>query len=187
APGPLVDSAPVCKTSDGAVVTQVSGEDLEQLRFLKMDLLGLRTLTVLDKTCRLIEEHRGERVDLESLPLDDPEVYALLQRGEASGVFQLETQMFHGLLREMRPENFSDLVAILALGRPGPMAHLDEFLRRRRGEASPSYPHPAMAAVLDETYGIMLYQEQVMRIATELAGYTPGQADLLRRALGTKK
>ena len=186
APGPLVDHVPLCTTSEGAVVTQFSGEDLERLRFLKMDLLGLRTLTVLDKARRLVEEHRGEVLDLGAVSLDDPKVYELLQRGEASGVFQLETQMFHGLLREVRPQSFRDLVAILALGRPGPMTHLDEFLRRRRGEVAVAYPHPAMADILEETYGIMLYQEQVMQVAMRLAGFTPGEADLLRRAMGKK-
>lgn len=186
APSPLEESAPVCKTSDGAVVTQFSGEDLESLRFLKMDILGLRTLTVLDKAQKLVREHKGVDIDLDAIPRDDPKVYQMLQRGEASGVFQLETQMFYGLLREVRPENFEDLVAILALGRPGPMARLDDYLRFRRGQATPKYPHPAMREILQETHGIMLFQEQVMRIATELAGYSPGRADLLRRAMGKK-
>ena len=186
-PEPLVWGVPVCTTSDGTVVTQYPGEDLESLGYLKMDLLGLRTLTVIDKALALIERRRGIRLDLDGVPLDDPEVYAALRRGDAAGVFQLETGMFRSLLKEVRPEEFSDLVAILALGRPGPMVHLEEYLARRRGEKPVEYAHPTMAEFLSETYGIMLYQEQVMQIATALAGYTPGQADLLRRAMGKKK
>lgn len=185
-PEPLMDSVPVCTTSDGTVVTQYPAEDLEELGYLKMDLLGLRTLTVIDKALALIQRRRGEKLDLDGVSLDDPKVYAALSRGDAAGVFQLETGMFRELLKEVRPREFSDLVAILALGRPGPMIHLHEYLARRRGEREAQYLHPAMQEILAETYGIMLYQEQVMQIASALAGYTPGQADLLRRAMGKK-
>ncbi len=185
-PAPLVELIPLCTTSDGTTITQYVGEDLEALGFLKLDLLGLRTLTVIDKAVALITERQGTPLEIRRIPLDDPEVYRTLATGETEGVFQLETGMFRSLLRDVVPQSFEDLIAILALGRPGPMARLGDYLRYRRGEATPEYPHPAMEAVLAETSGIMLYQEQVMRIATDLAGYTPGQADLLRRAMGKK-
>jgi len=187
APEPLANVVPLCTTSDGTVITQYSGEDLEALGYLKMDLLGLRTLTVIDKALDLVERSHGARPDLERVSLDDPRVYETLSRGDAGGVFQLETGMFRELLKEVRPREFSDLVAILALGRPGPMAHLEEYLARRRGERPVVFPHPAAAPILAETYGIMLYQEQVMQLAMAVAGYTAGEADLLRRAMGKKK
>lgn len=186
-PWPLEAKAPLCRTPEGTTVTQYPGEDLEALGFLKMDLLGLRTLTVLSKAVALIHRNRGIELDLARLPLDDARVYAALSRGEAEGVFQLETGMFQSLLREVKPREFSDLVAILALGRPGPMARLDDYLRRRRGEVEAAYPLPAMEKILEETHGIMLYQEQVMQVAVEVAGYSAGQADLLRRAMGKKR
>jgi len=187
APVPLADGVPLCRTSDGTVITQYSGEDLEALGYLKMDLLGLRTLTVIDKALELIGRRPEGAPDLDGISLEDPQVYAALCRGDAGGVFQLETGMFRDLLKEVRPRGFSDLVAILALGRPGPMAHLGEYLARRRGERPVTYPHPAAEPFLAETYGIMLYQEQVMQLAMALAGYSAGEADLLRRAMGKKK
>lgn len=186
-PEPLAWGAPLCTTSDGTVVTQFTGEDLESLGYLKMDLLGLRTLTVIDRALAMIQRREGRVINLDALPLDDPHVYAALSRGDAGGVFQLETGMFRSLLKEVQPRDFSDLVAILALGRPGPMIHLDEYLARRRGEKTVEFAHPALRPILSETYGIMLYQEQVMQAATALAGYSAGQADLLRRAMGKKK
>ena len=186
APEPLAATVPLCKSSDGAIVTQYSGEDLESLGFLKMDLLGLRTLTVMDKAVQLIARERGVVVDLGRLPLDDQAVYRMLRSGEAEGVFQLETGMFRSLLREVQPERFDDLIAILALGRPGPMARLSDYLRFRRGEAEAEYVHPALAPILAESCGVMLYQEQVMQIASAVAGYTAGEADLLRRAISKK-
>lgn len=185
APHPLAEELPLCTTSDDATVTQFTGDDLEALGYLKIDLLGLRTLTVIDKAVELINERHPFR--LKEIPLDDEKVYDMLCRGEAEGVFQLESSMFQELLKEVRPRNFTDLISILALGRPGPMARLDDYLRHRRGEVKPEYPHPALAQILDETCGIMIYQEQVMRIATELAGYSAGEADLLRRAMGKKE
>ena len=126
-------------------------------------------------------------LDIEAIPLDDPKVYTMLSQGDSMGVFQMESRLFRGLLRDIKPTRFEDLVAILALGRPGPMGRVDDFVRRKHGEEKISYLHPWLEDILQETYGVIIYQEQVMRIATRLAGYTAAQADLLRRAMGKKK
>lgn len=184
--GPLLERAALAKTPDDAVVTQAAMNDVSDLGLLKLDVLGLRMLTVLAQAAAMVEEAGGPRIDLTAIPLDDPAVYAALSRGETDGVFQLSSRMFRGILREVQPERFTDLVAILALGRPGPMTHLDAYIRRRRGQEPVRYAHPSLKPILEETYGIMVYQEQVMRIAMDLAGYTPGQADILRRGMGKK-
>ncbi|MDI6870918.1 MAG: DNA polymerase III subunit alpha [Bacillota bacterium] len=184
---PLLERVPVQRTGDGVVTTQVDMDSLAALGLLKMDFLGLRTLTVLDATVRFIAACRGERLDLESLPLDDAETFRMLQEGETEGIFQLESRLFKSLLREIRPSSFADLVAILAIGRPGPMNLRSEFARRKRGEVAVTYPDPRLEPILRETYGIMIYQEQVMQIAAELAGFSLGEADLLRRAMSKKK
>lgn len=185
--GPLVDYVPVAKTADDAVTTQFPMEDLEALGVLKMDFLGLRTLTVIGKTVEMVKQNRGVDIDIRAIPLDDPEVYAMLSRADSIGVFQFESRLFQGLLREVRPERFEDLIALLALGRPGPMNQLPAFVKARRGEVEVNYPHPSLKPILEETYGIMLYQEQVMKVAEALAGFSLAEADLLRRAMGKKK
>lgn len=185
--GPLVDYVPVAKTADDAVTTQFPMEDLEALGVLKMDFLGLRTLTVIGKTVEMVRDSRGVDIDVRAIPLDDPEVYAMLSRADSIGVFQFESRLFQGLLREVRPTRFEDLIALLALGRPGPMNQLPGFVKARRGEVEVNYPHPSLAPILEETYGIMLYQEQVMKVAEALAGFSLAEADLLRRAMGKKK
>ena len=187
APEPLMQLVPLARTSDGATVTQFPMEHLEELGLLKMDFLGLRNLTVIRSAVELIAQQGGPRIDVDGLSLDDPAVYALLGRGETEGVFQLESRLFKGMMRELQPQRFSDLVAALALGRPGPMQFLGDFVARRHGRQPVTYAHPALEPILKDTYGIIVYQEQVMRIATELAGYTPGQADVLRKAMGKKK
>ncbi|MGE5554265.1 MAG: DNA polymerase III subunit alpha [Betaproteobacteria bacterium] len=184
---PLLERVPVQRLGEGIVTTQVDMESLAALGLLKMDFLGLRTLTVLDQAVKFIAQRRGERIDLEALPLDDPETYQMIQEGETEGVFQLESRLFKGLLREIRPSSFADLVAILAIGRPGPINLRSEFARRKHGEVAVTYPDPRLEPILRETYGIMIYQEQVMRIAAELAGFSLGEADLLRRAMAKKK
>lgn len=184
---PLLERVPVQRTGEGLVTTQVDMDSLAALGLLKMDFLGLRTLTVLDEAVRLIAQRRGERVELDRLPLDDPETYRMMQEGETEGVFQLESRLFRSLLREIRPSSFADLVAILAIGRPGPLNLRSEFAKRKAGELPVSYPDPRLEPILSETYGIMIYQEQVMRIAAELAGFSLGEADLLRRAMSKKK
>ncbi|WP_324715581.1 DNA polymerase III subunit alpha [Carboxydochorda subterranea] len=187
APRPLADMVPLARTSDGAAVTQFPMEHLEELGLLKMDFLGLRNLTVIRAAVDLIERQHGKRLDVDNLPLDDPAVYAMLSKGETEGVFQLESRLFKGVMRDLQPDKFSDLVAALALGRPGPLQFLGDFIARRHGRQEIRYAHPALEPILRETYGIIVYQEQVMRIATQLAGYTPGQADVLRKAMGKKK
>src|SRR5690606_15739743 len=147
----------------------------------------LRTLTVIDSACKLVKELTGQTIDLAKLPLDDPEVYRMLSAGQAQGVFQMESRLFHRLLLQVRPTCFKDLIALVSLGRPGPVNMVPDFAARKHGEQPVEYLHPKLEAILEETYGIMVYQEQVMRIASELAGFTLGEADLLRRAMGKKK
>ncbi|MCR4401440.1 MAG: DNA polymerase III subunit alpha [Firmicutes bacterium] len=184
---PLVEHVPLYRTSDDAITTQFAMEDLEQIGVLKMDFLGLRTLTVIGKAVEIIRHTRGEEVDIGKIPLDDREVYEALRQGDSLGVFQLESSLFQGLLREVRPTCFEDIIAILALGRPGPMGRIQDFAQQKHGEKPVEYPHPDLEPVLKETYGNMLYQEQVMMVASTLAGFTLGEADILRRAMGKKK
>ncbi|MEP6464599.1 MAG: DNA polymerase III subunit alpha [Frankiaceae bacterium] len=187
---PLTDHIPVWRRdADGAVITQYEMGNCEALGLLKMDFLGLRNLTVLDDCLAHIEANRDEHVVLEDLGLDDPEAYALLCRGESIGVFQLEGGPMRSLMRSLQPSNFEDISALIALYRPGPMgagAHID-YVERKHGRRPVSYLHPDLEPILGETYGVIVYQEQVMTIAQRLAGYTLGQADMLRRAMGKKK
>ncbi|NLY56158.1 MAG: DNA polymerase III subunit alpha [Firmicutes bacterium] len=185
--GPLAELVPLQLGTDGGVVTQYDMGSLEAVGLLKMDFLGLRTLTVIDSACKLVKELTGQTIDLAKLPLDDPEVYRMLSAGQAQGVFQMESRLFHRLLLQVRPTCFKDLIALVSLGRPGPVNMVPDFAARKHGEQPVEYLHPKLEAILEETYGIMVYQEQVMRIASELAGFTLGEADLLRRAMGKKK
>lgn len=181
---PLAGELPLVQAAGGAAVTQYPMEDIQALGYVKMDLLGLRTLTVLDNVRRAVRA-RGVPVP-ERLPLDDQRVYEALRRYGTEGVFQLETPMFQRLSERLGPRRFADLAALLALGRPGPAERVDEFIRRRNGQAPVRYHHPKLAPILEETYGIIVYQEQVMRIAVEVAGYSPAEADLFRRAMSAK-
>ena len=191
---PLIDVIPVWRREqDGAVITQFDMGACEALGLLKMDFLGLRNLTVLDDCLRHIASNRGEVVVLEDLELDDRATYALLARGETLGVFQLDGGPMRSLLRSMQPDNFEDISAVLALYRPGPMganAHND-YADRKNGRKPVVPIHRELAEpladILDDTYGLIVYQEQVMAIAQKLAGYSLGKADLLRRAMGKKK
>ncbi len=176
---------PLQKMPDETVVTQYSYEVLEKLGLLKFDFLGLRTLTVLSEAVRLIQEDGGVELDLASLPLDDECTFSLLRAGNTVGVFQLESGWVRSFLKEMAPHCFQDVVASIALCRPGPMENIPEFIASKRGE--PRYPHPDLEPVLEETYGVMVYQEQIMQVASVIAGFTLGQADVLRRAVGKKK
>jgi DNA polymerase-3 subunit alpha len=153
-----------------------------------MDFLGLRTLTVIDEAIKLIVKTRGVKVDIENIPLDDKKSYDMLSAANSFGIFQLESGGMRDLLKKMKPSQFEDLVAILALYRPGPMGSgmLDDFIKRKRGEAPIKYMHPKLESVLKDTYGIIVYQEQVMQIANVLAGFTMAQADDLRRAMSKK-
>ncbi|HEU4810894.1 MAG TPA: DNA polymerase III subunit alpha, partial [Nocardioides sp.] len=191
---PLLDIIPMLKRpADGAMITQFDYPTCEALGLIKMDFLGLRNLTVMDDAVKNIEANRGETVVLEELTLDDEATYKLLQRGDTLGVFQLDGGPMRALLRSMRPDCFEDISAVGALYRPGPMgadSH-NKYARRKTGREPVEALHPELAdaleEVLGETYGLIVYQEQVMAIAQQLAGYTLGQADLLRRAMGKKK
>jgi DNA polymerase-3 subunit alpha len=191
---PLIDVIPVWRREqDGAVITQFDMGACESLGLLKMDFLGLRNLTVLDDCLRNIASNRGETIVLEDLPLEDAATYALLTSGDTLGVFQLDGGPMRALLRSMQPDNFEDISAVLALYRPGPMganAHND-YADRKNGRKPVVPIHPELeeplAEILGDTYGLIVYQEQVMAIAQKLAGYSLGNADLLRRAMGKKK
>ncbi len=191
---PLLDVIPIMRRDqDGAVITQFDYPTCEQLGLIKMDFLGLRNLTVLDDALANIVTNRGETVVLEDLPLSDEKTFALLARGDTRGVFQLDGGPMRSLLRSMRPDSFADISAVGALYRPGPMgadSH-NKYANRKnaREQVTPIHPELAepLAEILDETYGLIVYQEQVMAIAQKVAGYSLGQADLLRRAMGKKK
>jgi DNA polymerase III subunit alpha len=191
---PLIDVIPLLKREqDGAIITQFDYPACETLGLLKMDFLGLRNLTVIDDCRANVHANRGESIDIESLALDDRLTYELLSRGDTLGVFQLDGGPMRSLLRAMRPDSFEDISAVLALYRPGPMAanaHVD-YADRKNGRKPVTAIHPELAEplaeILDETYGLVVYQEQVQAIARKVAGYSLGQADLLRRAMGKKK
>ena len=188
APGPLDDYVPICADSkSGAVITQFDMNALEKAGMLKMDFLGLRTLTVIDDAARNVAERHGIRVDWEEMGLEDPAVYEMLAAGRTSGVFQFESSLATDKLRAMRCDRFDDLVAVNALIRPGPLdsGMTDVYIRRKRGEAV-EYPHPDLEEVLEPTYGVITYQEQVMRAANLLAGFSLAEADVLRKAVGKK-
>ncbi|MFA5160486.1 MAG: DNA polymerase III subunit alpha, partial [Candidatus Omnitrophota bacterium] len=184
---PLTDHVPLYKTED-QICTQYTMKDLEKIGLLKMDFLGLKTLTVIDETVKIVQKMRGVKVDIARLPEDDPETYEMLSRGDALGVFQLESSGMRDLLKKMKPSHFDHLVALLALYRPGPLGSgmVDDFIKRMRDPKLIQYDHPALEPSLKETYGVILYQEQVMRIVSDLAGFTLAQADSLRRAIGKK-
>jgi len=188
-PEPLTELVPLYKGSKGEITTQYAMGDLERLGLLKMDFLGLRTLTVIKETIDNIRETRGEELDIKKIPLNDKKTFELFSRGDTSGVFQFESMGMKDLLRRFRPERFEDLIALNALYRPGPIKSgmVEEFIGRKNGKIKITYEHPDLEEILAETYGTIVYQEQVMRIASKLAGFSLGEADLLRRAMGKKK
>jgi DNA polymerase-3 subunit alpha len=168
------------------LITGFAMGPIEKLGLLKMDFLGLRTLTVLANTVALIKESRGLELDLDRLPLDDKKTYEMLSEAKTFGVFQLESSGMRDALRGLRPEQLEDLIAMVSLYRPGPMELIPDFIQRKHGRSKITYEHPAMEKFTRETYGIMVYQEQIMQIASEMAGFTMGEADILRRAMGKK-
>ena len=186
---PLVEYTPLQRAPRGdGIVSQYTMEDVElDLGLLKLDVLGLSTMTVLDRAVRWIERTTGEIVTQESIPMDDPDTFALLSSGEVTGIFQVESGGMRRTLREMAPTEFRDIVAVLALYRPGPMQFIPNYIARKYGREDVTYHHPLLEPILAETYGIIVYQEQIMRIAADLAGYALGEADLMRRAVGKKK
>jgi len=186
-PEPLVNMIPLKQDEDGSVVTQYAMGPVGDLGLLKMDFLGLRTLTVIRNACELIKKTRGIDIKIDKIPLDDPKTYELLNRGDTIGVFQLESSGMRDLCRRFQIESIEHITALVALYRPGPMDLLDDFIERRHGRAPIEYIHPLLEGISKETYGVLIYQEQVMQAAQILAGYTLGAADVLRRAMGKKK
>ncbi len=191
---PLMDAIPLWKRAqDGAIITGWDYPSCEAIGLLKMDFLGLRNLTVIGDAIDNIKDNRGVELDLDTLPLDDPATYELLARGDTLGVFQLDGSAMRDLLRRMQPTGFEDIVAVLALYRPGPMgmnAHNDYADRKNgRQEVKPIHPEleEPLKEILKDTFGLIVYQEQIMQIAQKVAGYSLGQADILRRAMGKKK
>lgn len=185
---PLTEYVPLEAGHDGLALTQYPMEDLEALGLLKLDLLGLRNLSLLEEILRIINHGRPEheKVSLESIPFDDLKTYRLLSEGDTAGVFQLESEGMKRVLKQLKPSCFEDLIAVLALYRPGPMENIPLFIKAKHGLIKPEFPHPDLEPILKETYGIIVYQEQIMQIAAKMAGFSLGEADLLRRAVGKK-
>ncbi len=181
----LSDYIPLTRGNDGGIVSQYSMAPLTDLGLLKMDFLGLTTLTVMDDAIKLIHQ-KNPNFSLSKIPMDDAATFALLNRGESVGVFQLESGGMTNVAKRMQMDHFSNLIALVALYRPGPMQNIDEYIERKKGNKKISYAHSLLEKICSETYGIIIYQEQVQQAANALAGYTLGQADLLRRAMGKK-
>ena len=184
-PGELTDYVPLYKSSANDVTSQYDMKGLEEIGLLKLDFLGLRNLTVIDKAVKLIQE-KGHSLDIEKIPMNDSSVYKLFEKGNTIGVFQFESSGMREFLKKLKPTVIEDLIAMNALYRPGPMENIDSFISRKHGTKNISYPHPIMEPILNETYGIIVYQEQVMQIANEVAGFTLAEADIMRRAMGKK-
>ena len=187
-PKPMVEYLPVCVGPNKEVLTQYDMKYTEMTGLIKFDFLGLKTLTVIDRALKLIKQDIGIEVDLAKIPMDDAKTYDLLCKGDSLGVFQLESDGMRELLVKMEPEQFSDMIALVALYRPGPLdsGMVDTFVETKHGRQPAEYPLPQIKDVLEETYGVIVYQEQVMKIANILAGYSLGDADILRRAMGKK-
>ncbi len=186
---PLDEIVPLQRNNDGQVITQYYMEDVEALGLLKMDFLGLRNLTMIQKTLDLIEATHGIKIDPDDLPMDDPATYKLLERGDLGGVFQLESSGMRQIVKDLKPSGLEDISSVLALYRPGPLdaGLIPKFINRKHGREKIDFADKILEPILSETYGIMVYQEQIMRIAQDMGGYSLGQADLLRRAMGKKK
>ena len=187
APGDVTDYAPVSVARDQSLITQYDGPMAEMAGLLKMDFLGLRTLSILKTAIRLVKENHGVEIDPERIPLDDKKTYELYQRGDTVATFQFESDGMRKYLRQLKPTNIEDLIAMNALYRPGPMDNIPSFVNRKHGREKIEYPHQMLEPILQNTYGIMVYQEQIMQVARTMGGYTMGGADLLRRAMGKKK
>ncbi len=187
-PTPMVDFLPLCVGPNKEVLTQYDMKYTEKTGLIKFDFLGLKTLTVIDRALKLIKLDIGTIIEMEKIPMDDTKSYDLLCRGDSLGVFQLESDGMRELLIKLKPEQFSDLIALVALYRPGPLdsGMVDTFVETKHGRQLPEYPLPQIKSVLEETYGVIVYQEQVMKIANILARYSLGDADILRRAMGKK-
>lgn len=189
APEDIVQYAPLEMAQKGVVATQYSMGPIEELGLLKMDFLGLSNLTIINNTLRIIRRAYGEEIDINNLPLDDEKTFQLFQRGDTTGIFQFESAGMKRYLRELKPQVFEDIIAMGALYRPGPLSAglTDSFIRRKNGEEAVSYDHPSMKPALESTYGVLVYQEQFMQISRDVCGFSGGEADTLRKAIGKKK
>ncbi len=187
---PLTEYVPLQRPVKGneqdVAMTQFSMNPIAKLGLLKMDFLGLTNLSILDRTIRIIVEHRGDQVDLHQVPFDDAKTFELLSSGETTGVFQLESSGMRRYIKDLKPSSLQDISAMIALYRPGPMEHIDTFIQAKHGRVEVKYLHPVMKDILEETYGIIVYQDQVLLIVQAMAGYTLGEADIFRKAMGKK-
>ena len=184
---PLTHYVPLQEGSENTALTQYTMENLEAVGLLKMDFLGLRTLSIIERVLHWVREATGEALDFTRLDYDDPATFELLGHGETTGVFQLESPGMRRVLKDMKPSSFADIVSVLALYRPGPMEFIPRYIECKHGLAEVVYPHPDLKPILEDTYGIIVYQEQIMQIASLMAGFSLGEADLLRRAVSKKK
>ncbi len=185
---PLVEDLPLFMDKEGSVMTQFAGPHVDEIGLIKFDFLGLKTLTLVHKIVERIRVGRGVEIDVATLPLDDKKTYKLVAKGDTVGVFQMESGGMRKLVTQLRPSNFEEIIAVLALFRPGPLdsGMVEQFIKRKHGKEEVKYPHPQLEPILEPTYGVIVYQEQVMQIAQVLAGYSLGDADNLRRAMGKK-
>ena len=186
APGDLTDFVPLYRSSQGDVTTQYDMKELESIGLLKMDFLGLRNLTVIDKTIDLIKKRFNKEIDIDEIDMEDPKVYKLFSKGLTVGIFQFESAGMREFLKKLKPKGIDGLIAMNALYRPGPMQNIDRYIKRAHGKEKVEYVHPLLEEALKETYGIIVYQEQVMQIANIIAGFTLSEADEMRRAIGKK-
>ena len=186
APKKLTHYTPLYRNNKNEITTQYEMHSIEAIGLLKMDFLGLKTLNVIEGALEIIKKNRGKEVDLDSISLEDKKTYELLSQAETLGVFQVESRGMQELIKKIHPERFEDLIAVLALFRPGPLRMMDDFIDRKKGRSKIEYLHPWLEPILKETYGVILYQEQVMTIANVLADFSLGEADILRRAMGKK-
>lgn len=188
APDDLTNYIPVATSKDSnLLITQFDGKVVEDAGMLKMDFLGLKTLTIIKDALAMIKKNHGTKIDIDNIPLEDEKTFELYQRGETVGTFQFESPGMRKYLQQLKPTNIEDLIAMNALYRPGPMEFIPNFIKRKHGQEEVNYPHELLIPILSNTYGIMIYQEQIMQAAQIMAGYSLGQADLLRRAMGKKK
>lgn len=185
---PLTDHVPIqyASSSDRSIVSQYSLHPIEDLGLLKMDFLGLKNLTIIESAIKIIKNTRGIDIDIENIPLEDKKAYELFQQGETTGVFQFESSGMKRYLRELKPTEFEDIIAMVALYRPGPMEWIPDYISGKHGKKKPEYLHPKLKPILSKTYGVAIYQEQVMQMARDLAGFTMAEADVLRKAVGKK-
>jgi DNA polymerase-3 subunit alpha len=188
---PLTATVPLQRPSRGdenspVMMTQYSMDPVAKLGLLKMDFLGLTNLTILDRAVKVLDETRGIKIDISRLPLDDPETFELLSSGKTTEVFQLESAGMQRYIKDLKPSNLNDIAAMIALYRPGPMEHIDTFINAKHGKSPITYPHPSLKELLDETYGVIVYQDQVLLILQSFAGYSLGEADTVRKAMGKK-